>query len=755
MSATHTLLLRGCTPVPLAHYLKALGVLRLVAEQADADALGHWSDDGFVLTGRLDRAALLDFFLHDYRPTPVIAPWNGGSGFYPKDNTTGIAAIEAAGAARLQPYADTIRLTRAQLAAAGVGAESPKEDAKAALLARLRATLPDAALRWLDAAVVLGDGSLRYPPLLGTGGNDGRLDFTNNLMQRLAELIDPASGTPSPLARQHLPAALFAEAAPGLLDKAIGQFAPGAAGGPNAGNGYGGPSQVNAWDFVLMLEGALLFGAAVTRRLESGDPAALAFPFAVRPRLAGVATGGQPDEAAARGELWLPLWQRPCSSPELATLFAEGRVTLGKRLRGGTSARAARDGLDFVRALASYGADRGIGAFERYAFAMRAGKAFLATPLGRFEVLRRPAADLIADLDRNGFLDRLRSHARGDTASAAVRSAARRLDDALFALATTAQSPTVVQRVLIALGEVQQVLGSSSKAREVGMPPVPQLRFEWIARAHDRSDEFRMALALLGSDLLTQRWLDSASAPKSSEAAPDRPSACTRWPWGMQLAPVDGRGSSWQTDSRDHLAADRLESLIAESLYRRLLPPRPNDERYALLSLPPVLPGVKAATITAFLQGGVDDARVLALLRGLALVQLAQRQPRRLVAKTDYRPGLLPAALVALMLIFTPKARMLRLGLLRDPATVWPAPREAAARLAAGDTHGAVAIAWRRLRSAGLPLPEHPHRPPALPGLHGPRLVAALAVPLHDAELRALALRLMKRPRHPAESTEA
>ncbi len=165
MSPTHTLPLRGCTPVPLAQYLKALGVLRLVAEQADADALGHWSDDGFVLESRLDRAALLDFFLHDYRPTPVIAPWNGGSGFYPKDNTTGIAAIEAASAARLQPYADTIRLTRAQLAAAGVGSESPKEEAKAALLARLRATLPDAALRWLDAAVVLGDGSLRYPPL--------------------------------------------------------------------------------------------------------------------------------------------------------------------------------------------------------------------------------------------------------------------------------------------------------------------------------------------------------------------------------------------------------------------------------------------------------------------------------------------------------------------------------------------------------------------------------------------------------------
>jgi len=30
--------LNGCAPVPLAHYLKALGILRLVAEQADPGA---------------------------------------------------------------------------------------------------------------------------------------------------------------------------------------------------------------------------------------------------------------------------------------------------------------------------------------------------------------------------------------------------------------------------------------------------------------------------------------------------------------------------------------------------------------------------------------------------------------------------------------------------------------------------------------------------------------------------------------------
>ena len=84
-------------------------------------------------------------------------------------------------------------------------------------------------------------------------------------------------------------------------------------------------------------------------------------------------------------------------------------------------------------------------------------------------------------------------------------------------------------------------------------------------------------------------------------------------------------------------------------------------------------------------------------------------------------------------------------GVLPKEAPPWPAPREAAARLAAGDVDGAVALAWQRLRSADLPLPAHPRTPPALPGLDGQRLLAALAVPLRDKALRALAVHLLPR----------
>ena len=75
------LVLSGCRPEPLAGYLKALGVLRLVSEQEDPGARGAWIDGVFVLETRLSADELVSFFADRYRPTPVITPWNGGSGF--------------------------------------------------------------------------------------------------------------------------------------------------------------------------------------------------------------------------------------------------------------------------------------------------------------------------------------------------------------------------------------------------------------------------------------------------------------------------------------------------------------------------------------------------------------------------------------------------------------------------------------------------------------------------------------------------
>ncbi|MFO7839928.1 MAG: hypothetical protein R6X08_10590, partial [Desulfosalsimonadaceae bacterium] len=99
--------LTGCSPVPLASYLKALGIFRLTAEQADTETKAHWNGKYFVLTTNYDEKKLNHFFLYQYSPTPIIFPWNGRSGFLEGDESE---ESTRAGAKLLKQY----QLSRAE-----------------------------------------------------------------------------------------------------------------------------------------------------------------------------------------------------------------------------------------------------------------------------------------------------------------------------------------------------------------------------------------------------------------------------------------------------------------------------------------------------------------------------------------------------------------------------------------------------------------------------------------------------------------
>ena len=126
------------------------------------------------------------------------------------------------------------------------------------------ARFPDEALDWLDAAYVLTTAGAKYPPLLGTGGNDGRLDFSNNFMQSvvLALNLDQRRNGDA-ISHNQVDAALFNEGSPELVRKrSTGFFNPGSVGGANASVGFNDESMTNPWDYVLMFEGVLLFAGA-------------------------------------------------------------------------------------------------------------------------------------------------------------------------------------------------------------------------------------------------------------------------------------------------------------------------------------------------------------------------------------------------------------------------------------------------------------------------------------------------------------
>src|SRR4051794_5601448 len=127
--------LPGWTPEPLMSYLKALGVFRLVAGQADRAARLSWIGNHARLHATLDRDGLTDFFLNDYRPTPVLAPWNGGSAFY-GGGAEPLDAVANSTTDRLGLYRQAITRIRGF-----APKDPPKDDKKQALLARCRAEL--------------------------------------------------------------------------------------------------------------------------------------------------------------------------------------------------------------------------------------------------------------------------------------------------------------------------------------------------------------------------------------------------------------------------------------------------------------------------------------------------------------------------------------------------------------------------------------------------------------------------------------
>ena len=238
--------LPGCTPEPLMGYLKALGLFRLVATQADPAARLSWANGDAVLHTTLDRDGLLDFFLNRYCPTPVLAPWNGGGGFQGSESGP-VDEIIAATSPRLALYQQTIKLLK----------DSPIATlSKDRVMAWCRNELPDEVVVWLDACFVLTEKGFRCFPLLGTAGNDGRLDFTKNFMERLGDVISYAQGAAAPAdSKSLLLAGLFANTLTKLKKSSIGQFNPGNVGGANARQGnFEADSRVNPWDFVLSVE---------------------------------------------------------------------------------------------------------------------------------------------------------------------------------------------------------------------------------------------------------------------------------------------------------------------------------------------------------------------------------------------------------------------------------------------------------------------------------------------------------------------
>lgn len=735
--------LTGCAPAPLAHYLKALGILRLVAEQKDPGARGWWQDEHFCLLTELTKAELEEFFLIEYAPTPFVSPWNKGSGFTARRDPA-LAPVEESTAPRFAPFRAGIAASREHLAAlteadAAIRAQKDRTKKKKGMTAaqalearslkddpeykrtlavldrdfkKLKADLFGPYLlswrgphrAWMDAAFVWVEEEMKpsWASLLGTGGNDGRFDFTNNAMQRIGELFELAHplARPLPGAEELLAQALWSSPSNRMSGAGTGQFLPGLAGGANSSNGAEGDSLVNGWDFLFMLEGAILFSARSTRRLDPTAASQASAPFSVRAHSVGHGTpGGEKD----RGEQWMPLWERPAGLADLQSLLAEGRLQLGRRL--------AHRPIDVARALSRLGAARGVHQFVRFGYLERNGQSNFAVPLGRFEVRTRPRARLIDDLAP--WLERLRRAVR-DAPPARLVLAERALSDAVFAALTHDDSPDRWQAVLSSAAAAEAVLASGTGFRA---GPIPPLSPEWLDAGDDGSPEWRLARALAGA----AAWYDRRGRPRD----PIRHHWIPLAPGGRRFAEQDRRIAR---DVRVVASGRDACADLGAVVERRLLEAAQRGARRLELV---AARGHAAhpADLALVIAGGVDLSRVSLMARAL----MALRWER---APVD-RPG------PSLAREWPEAAWMvLRLACLPWPileGRAVPADEAIIRRLLAGDAPAAVEIAVRRLAAAGL---RGPIRSAFADVDTARRWAAGLAFPISPLLARQMASRL-------------
>ena len=713
--------LPGLRPDPLASYLAGIGLIRLLGEQADAAAAAAWTDDGLAISTTV--GDLATWLADEYIPTPVLSPWNNGSGFGAKDKEPKrtLDALRAHPSPRLEHLRAAIPVAeRVSKEARDKGwlGDSPKSGDKGRAVQEFRNWCPDVLLPWIDATVVLGGEEPIFPPLLGTGGNDGRLDFSTNFHQRLLDVLDVTDkGRARSLASaQDL---LTGTETQPLADAAVGQFDPGAAGGPGSSPFGAAGSRVNPWGYVLLVEGTLLFAASTVRRHEHGGGRA-AIPFTVYSSPDGSATGAEGEES--RGEIWVPVWRTPFTLAEIRQLFGEARASW----RGHPARRA----VEFYAATRTLGVARGVDEFVRYGLHRRNGLAYAATPVDRFDVRSNSNVRLVASVE--DWPARLRSDL-----SSGIQMAMRQFEAAHLKYARNGQAIDLA-RMLASLTTLEQVVGRSSRTRDnvaVRRPPSAQPFLDVLAAKE--SSELRIAVGL--ASCATVPGPDPARTPARTMR--------------RILLPVDPPGPGEQARSagrwRDTplvagLGVRPLGRVLADVLAWRSRTAGDEPDQEAFRGVPTFRRGipVPAMDLHAFARGQLDEAELDLWLR--ACLALDWRGVQRKWSASDTSPG----APVPTLGLLHPFARGLAMDRGESGTAKLGLRPDWANRLAAGQIPAVHNEAVARLRQAGwlaVPYPPCIAAGKALTDPDGSRLAAALVPRCSNDETVLLMLAIRAR----------
>lgn len=799
--------LDGCTPEPLMGYLKALGVLRLVSEQKDPEARGFWADGVFRLSTNLDREGLLAFFRDRYKPTPLLAPWNAGSGFYIKldldrflesdgneiafksrDVVDAINALQSSDTERLSHYREQIRQTKealGNLAERINFIEALAEPLRQWPIAKTKPAqkkVKDEATKVLNTMMLFRSGDETFS--IGKAAKDefvsdlrGKVLTDDGLFwldaalamrtgQKKNRTESPTLGSGGNIGNSDF-SARFAQLLPEVMPfRGGGDVVRGESEAWLGAAVFGTPAPQMKQVSVDQFDPGKAGGANGTQGMN-GAPTlnpwdyllmmegSLALAGNTSRRLgAGRAAVSFPfvvrSSSAGHGSVGIDntrgeAWLPLWSTP---TLFSEVALLLSEG-RAEVGQRRAWSGLTFAQAVAGLGVDRGIQSFVRYEFQERLGQSYIATPVGKFDVplVATNGVELVREL--NEWLDSFRYVCRTKKEGAdkdpppRFPSACRRIEEAIFEFCKYGGKER--------LGNIIAALGNAERE---------------LATGNAKPDDRHMRRPLSG---LASGWLTAANdgSPEFNIArgiAFLYPGTQGTGPVRRYLEPVDYnfKSRSWWWSERDgHVVWNGrdLARNLGAVVVRRLMDAEKNGE--------PILPfgspfPVALAVISAFLKGETDDDKIEDLLWGLSLIDRGQEWelpppggpaelPRAYaIAKLTLLQGRLgwaavPGGDAVLQLKRGPDATSNGITVKAEPAI--------AAKLRAADVQGACEVAARRLRASGFsPIGglradgSRRHIDWATVQAPPDRLLAALLFPIPDLAVNQLADLVLRRP---------
>jgi CRISPR-associated protein Csx17 len=606
----------------------------------------------------------------------------------------------------------------------------------------------------LFAAHAVPQARVSFNPLLGSGGNAGKRDFSDGWKRAVEALAPSQPKKPSKnetaaskaageqadkknaneeeeRKRAELEAFLLGKPLTWMFEKlnAASWFSE-ANKLYNSGQNPFREGLVSPWAMALACEGLAFWVGGASRRLGSRARAQGAFPFVSLAAAPGVAEGAGRDLA----EVWAPIWERPMTLPEARALFLRGRAEVGGR---GVLTPSA-----FATAIARRGVDSGITEFLRFTLGRTtSANTFEARFEGRFRVqasagtpgvsvaLPRALECVLALVDRLPADRKVGQRWR----FVGLRGP---IEAAMLRLAATPDDPeagcALLDAVVTALDKVDR--NKRFRDRRVSWEPLP---IQWLPPLFGGDPpgvEARLALALVSAFPVSRPFALYRFGVETMHGHfehPERRPARSVWHPG-EVARVLSRVVMRRTLDWESARHDQEQ-----------------DDKPSRMVLP-----ATAANVERWLDGAVNDALLARWIARLALFdwRYIPSEVRKLASATGESCG--ASAPLCLFALFQPLFERPPISLRGQPMTPDLLPRKSGARAPAaaralanligrGQLDAALRLAVSRYAMAGVAL-AHTKAPWQI--ADPDRFLASVLFPIGDNERTTLIERWL-RPR--------